>query len=146
MPTDTKDSTVAEAEKRAKKKAKLAQVRSRGMVSDRLVVKDADPKMHYEWCRNTETDIDRYRSIGFEVEMGKGAGLHGKGDGRKIVGDAILVACSMENFEILEELKAEKHARKLRVSAKKDYLTKSKMRNPDVPVIDPLGVGASVED
>ncbi len=145
MPTQEKDTTVAEAERRAAKKAKLAQVLERGMVSDRLVVKDPDPEKHYEWCRDTEVDIDRYKGLGFELEMGKGSGLHGKGDGRKVVGDAILVSCSKENFEILEELKEERHKRRRGLSAKKDYIAKSKMRNPDVPIIDPHGVGASVD-
>lgn len=145
MAIQEKDTTAKEAVDRAKKKVRLAQVLSRGMVSDRLVVKNPDPKKHYEWARNTETDIDRYRSLGFEVEMEKGSGLHGTGDGRRIVGDAILMSCSKENFEILEELKAERHVVRRGLNAKKDYVQRSRMRNPDVPVLDPLGEGASVD-
>lgn len=141
MPIETKDTTVAEAKMRATKKAKLAQVLSRGMVSSRLVVKNPEPGKHYEWSRYTETDIDRFKGIGFELEEKKGEGLHGKGDNLIVVGDAVLMSCSNENFEILEELKEERHARRRKVSAKKDYVKKARMRNPDVPVIDPLNEG-----
>ena len=140
MPIDTKDTTVAEAMTKAQRKAKLAQVLDRGMVSDRLVVKDADPRKHYEWCRDTEIDIDRWRSLGFEVEAERGEGLHGKGDDRRVVGDAVLMSCSKQNFEILEELKGERKERKRRMNAKKEYLMRARKFNPDVPVLDPLNV------
>ena len=145
MPINTKDTTVAEAMTKAQRKAKLAQVLDRGMVSDRLVVKDADPRKHYEWCRDTEIDIDRWRSLGFEVEQEKGEGLHGKGDSRRVVGDAVLMSCSKENFEILEELKAERKERKRRMNAKKEYLMRARKFNPDIPVLDPLNVEGSEE-
>ncbi|KKL00884.1 hypothetical protein LCGC14_2628110 [marine sediment metagenome] len=145
MPINTKDTTVAEAMTKAQRKAKLAQVLDRGMVSDRLVVKDADPRKHYEWCRDTEIDIDRWRSLGFEVEQEKGEGLHGKGDDRRVVGDAVLMSCSKQNFEILEELKAERKERKRRMNAKKEYLMRARKFNPDIPVLDPLNVEGSEE-
>lgn len=145
MPIDTKDTTVAEAMTKAQRKTKLAQVLDRGMVSDRLVVKDADPSKHYEWCRDTEIDIDRWRSLNFEVELERGEGLHGQGDNRRVVGDAVLMSCSKENFEILEELKAERKERKRRMNAKKEYLMKARKFNPDIPVLDPLNVGDSEE-
>jgi len=72
--------------------------------------------------------------------------LHGKGDNLIVVGDAVLMSCSNENFEILEELKEERHARRRKVSAKKDYVKKARMRNPDVPVIDPLNEGDIEEE
>ena len=143
MPVNTKDMTAAEAMTKAQRKAKLAQVLDRGMVSDRLVVKKPDPSKHYEWCRDTEIDIDRWRSLNFEVEMDKGEGLHGKGDGRKVVGDAVLMSCSKENFEILEELKEERKARKRKMNAKKEYVQRARRENPAVPVLDPLGEGDS---
>ena len=145
MPINTKDTTVAEAMTKAQQKAKLAQVLDRGMVSDRLVVKDADPRKHYEWCRDTEIDIDRWRSLGFEVEQEKGEGLHGKGDDRRVVGDAVLMSCSKENFEILEELKAERKERKRKMNAKKEYLMRARKFNPDIPVLDPLNEAGSDE-
>ena len=145
MPVNTKDTTAAEAMTKAQRKAKLAQVLDRGMVSDRLVVKNPDPNKHYEWCRDTEIDIDRWRSLGFEVETEVGEGLHGKGDNRRVVGDAILMSCLRENFEILGELKAERIARRLKVNAKKAYVMKMRAENPDIPVLDPRGEGDSVE-
>ena len=145
MAIDTKDTTVAEAMTKAQRKTKLVQVLDRGMVSDRLVVRDPDPDKHYEWCRDTEIDIDRWKSLGFEVEMDKGEGLHGKGDGRKVVGDAILMSCPRENFEVLGELKDERKERRRRMNAKREYVLKSRRENPDVPVLDPLGEGDSGE-
>ena len=145
MPINTKDTTVAEAMTKAQRKAKLAQVLDRGMVSDRLVVKDADPRKHYEWCRDTEIDIDRWRSLGFEVEKERGEGLHGKGDDRRVVGDAVLMSCPKENYEILEELKAERKERKRKMNAKKEYLMRARKFNPDVPVLDPLNEEGSDE-
>ncbi len=142
------DATPKEAETRAQKKARLTQVLARGLVSDRLVVRNADPKMHYEWSRNTETDIDRFRSMGFQVEheRGKSSGLHGTGDNSVVIGDAILMSIPIKDFEILEELKEERHARRRKMDAKKEYITRSRRQNPDVPVLDPLGAGDIQEE
>jgi len=154
MPTDIKrDLTPEQAKERASKKAKLAQVLDRGMVSARIAVKNPDPNKHYEWPRNTETDIDRWKALGFELEHDKKAsagnvklGLHGQGDSRIVVGDAVLMSTSRENYEILEELKEERKERRRRIDAKKDYIRMAKRRNPEVPVLDPLGVGDSEEE
>lgn len=145
MPINTKDTTAAEAMTKAERKAKLAQVLDRGMVSERLVVKDADPRKHYEWCRNTEIDIDRWRSLNFEVELERGEGLHGQGDDRRVVGDAVLMSCSKQNFEILGELKAERKERKRKMNAKKEYLMQARRFSPEIPVLDPLNVEGSDE-
>ena len=153
MPIDIKkDLTPEQAKERASKKAKLAQVLDRGMVSARIAVKNPDPSKHYEWPRNTDVDIDRWKSLGFELEQDKKtsieekAGLHGQGDSRIVVGDAVLMSTSKENYEILEELKAERKARRAKMDAKKDYVRMAKRRNPVVPVLDPHGVGDSEEE
>ena len=148
MPEDKKDLTPDKAKERASKKAKLAQVLDRGMVSARIAVKNPDPNKHYEWPRNTETDIDRWKSLGFELEQDKkvAAKLHGQGDSRIVVGDAVLMSTSRENYEILEELKAERRRRRAKMDAKRDYVRMAKRRNPVVPVLDPLGVGDSEEE
>ena len=149
MPIDIKkDLTPEQAKERASKKAKLAQVLDRGMVSARIAVKNPDPSKHYEWPRNTDVDIDRWKSLGFELEQDKkvSKGLHGQGDSRIVVGDAVLMSTSKENYEILEELKAERKARRAKMDAKKDYVRMAKRRNPVVPVLDPMGVGDSKEE
>ena len=148
MPEVKKDLTPDKAKERAERKAKLAQVLDRGMVSARIAVKNPDPNKHYEWPRNTETDIDRWKSLGFELEQDKKVAvkLHGQGDSRIVVGDAVLMSTSRENFEILEELKAERKARRAKMDAKRDYVRMAKRRNPVVPVLDPLGVGDSEEE
>lgn len=143
MPDNIRDVSAAEAEVRAQKKAKLAQVLSRGAVSDRLAVKDADPNRHYEWCRNTTTDIDRWKALGFRVEQEKGrdSKLHGTGDGRILVGDAVLMSTSKENFELLDEVKGERKEKRARMNAKREYVDRMRRANPLVPVLDPLGEG-----
>ena len=148
MPEVKKDLTPDKAKERAERKAKLAQVLDRGMVSARIAVKNPDPNKHYEWPRNTETDIDRWKSLGFELEQDKKVAvkLHGQGDSRIVVGDAVLMSTSRENFEILEELKTERKARRAKMDAKRDYVRMAKRRNPVVPVLDPLGVGDSEEE
>ncbi len=148
MPEVKKDLTPDKAKERAERKAKLAQVLDRGMVSARIAVKDPDPNKHYEWPRNTDVDIDRWKSLGFELEQDKkvSKGLHGQGDSRIVVGDAVLMSTSRENFEILEELKAERKAKRARMDAKKDYVRMAKQKNPIVPVLDPHGVGDSEEE
>ena len=149
MPTAIKrDLTPDQAKERASRKAKLAQVLDRGMVSARIAVKNPDPNKHYEWPRNTETDIDRWKALGFELEQDKktSPGLHGQGDSRIVVGDAVLMSTSKENHEILEELKAERKAKRAKMDAKKDYVRMAKRRNPVVPVLDPMGVGDSEEE
>jgi hypothetical protein len=151
MPENTKELSPEEAKakaERAANKAKLAQVLDRGMVNTRLAVKDPDPNKHYEWCRNTETDIDRWKALGYQLEQdgSKADKLHGQGDSRIVVGDAVLVSTSKENFEILEELKEERKARRRSLDAKKEYVRMAKRRNPLVPVLDPHGVGDSEEE
>ena len=114
----------------------------------RIAVKNPDPSKHYEWCRTPDVDIDRWKALGFDLEQDKkvSKGLHGQGDSRIVVGDAVLMSTSKENFEILEELKAERKAKRARMDAKKDYVRMAKRRNPVVPVLDPLGVGDSEEE
>ena len=150
MPETTKkpiEATADEAETKATrlaKKAKLAQVLERGMVNARLEVKDPDPNKHYMWARDEDTSIDRYKSLGYELEhRGKTQGLHDKGDSRIVVGDAVLMSTSMENHDMLAEIKEDQHAKRRNMSAKKEYVRMSKSRNPDVAVLDPNNEGDS---
>jgi hypothetical protein len=96
-------------EERAKRKAKLIQSFDRGVVHDRLTV-DLPPDMHGEWVRNDPLEIDRMRTLGFEIEReyGTSRSLNNDGSGATIVGDVIFMTTSRENKELIDEIRHDK--------------------------------------
>lgn len=96
-------------EERAKRKALLIQAFDRGVVHDRLTV-PLPADMHGEWCRNDPMEIDRLRTLGFEVYQSDGSrrGLHSDGTGALIVADAIFMTTPRENKEVIDEIRMER--------------------------------------
>jgi hypothetical protein len=96
-------------EERAKRKAKLIQSFDRGVVHDRLSV-PLPSDMHGEWCRNDPLEIDRLKTLGFEIdrEHAVNRSLHDDGSGAAIVGDVIFMTCPREVKEIIDEIRQEK--------------------------------------
>jgi hypothetical protein len=105
-----KEYTEMTPEERARRKALLIQAFDRGVVHDRLTV--PIPKhMYGEWCRNDPLEIDRLKTLGFEVyeqENGGGRGLNSDGTGALIVADVIYMVTPRENKEIIDEIRMER--------------------------------------
>lgn len=138
----------------AEKKARLAQLLKRGMVADRLEVRNPNPSKVYEWIRETDQDIERHLALGFLIELEDGTEmnrLHGTGDNVIRIGDVILMSTSKEHYELIEQVKAEKKARKSTLG-KEEYLRRARMANTgqvpsaQVPILDPLGVSKELEE
>lgn len=141
-----KEMTAEEATSRAEKKAKIAQLLHRGLVNARLEVKDADPNYYYCWVREHDPDIERMDALGFEIvtKEGEESALHGAGDMRRRIGDVILMRTPRENYEIIEEVKTEKRARKSQLG-KREYLRRVASSSVSVPALDPMNVGTGEE-
>lgn len=134
------DVPVEEAESRAKKKGRLAQILQRGFVNDKLVVEGADPEKYYCWVRDEVGEVARMKALGFDMENEAGSGIHGTGDLTRRVGDVVLMSCSRDNYQLIQEIRMEQKSRRSTLG-KKEYLRRAKIENPEVPVIDPLNVG-----
>lgn len=96
-------------EQRAKRKAMLVQAFDRGIIHDRLKVQ-LPPHLHGEWARNDPMEIDRLRSVGFEVdyEYATKRSLHSDGSGGAVVGDVIHMICPRELKELIDEVRMDK--------------------------------------
>ena len=150
MPDTTKavkEMTAQEAKEKADRtEAELLQVLNRGATIDRLGVKNPDPGRHYEWCRDEDSQITRWKTLGYTVDTDDEkdpTGLHGTGDNRIVVGDVVRVSCTMERYELLEKLKAQRKEKRRKLNAKKQHVQKMRKDNPLVPVLDPLNEGGS---
>lgn len=132
------DVSTDEAESRASKKARLAQILQRGFVNDKLVVEGADPNRYYCWVRDDEQEIMRCKALGFVLESEKGKGLHGTGDNTRRIGDVILMSTPRDNYELIQEIRMEQKSRRSTLG-KKEFLRRAKASG--VPVVDPQKVG-----
>lgn len=96
-------------EERAKRKAMLIQSFDRGVVHDRLTVPLPDD-MYGEWVRNDPLEIDRMRTLGFDIdrEHASSRSLHNDGGGAAIVGDVIFMTTPRENKELIDEIRLER--------------------------------------
>jgi hypothetical protein len=96
-------------EERAKRKAMLIQSFDRGVVHDRLTVK-LPSDLYGEWVRNDPLEIDRMRTLGFEIERehATNRSLNNDGSGSAIVGDVIFMTTSRENKDLIDEIRLEK--------------------------------------
>lgn len=119
---DHSDLSDEELESRAEKKAKIAQLLDRGIVNDKLDVEKLlgdgyREDRHYEWVRETDTDIDRARALGFNIVNRSDVDLdseevHDASDDRIRIGDVILMSCDRERHELIQEAKEEKRVEK----------------------------------
>lgn len=136
--SDREDQTPEEAEElsRDEKKQRLAQVLERGILNDMLANVKAPAGRRGKFVRDNESDIMRYENLGFRIEtFAEGDTPHGTGDNRKVIGDVVFMTISEEDYQILQEVREEKTRQKLG-AAKREYVSKSQQRNPDVPVFD----------
>jgi hypothetical protein len=141
------DLTPKEIEKRAAKKAKLAQVLERGIVISRLETPVEELKkdgMVGCWVRENDDDINRYQALGFELETGMGAGKD-TGDNRQRVGDSVLMSTSQENWDIIQEINTERRKKRSVKKAKAEYVRQARA-NPDIPIIGDVDEGVLSSD
>lgn len=134
----SQDLSREEVESRAERKARVAQLLSRGLMNDRLEVEDAEEGRYYCWVRERDEDIGRYQELGFELEYEAGEGEHETVDNRRRVADVVLMSTSRENLELIREVKDEMKEKKLKLG-KKQYLEQA--QGSPVPVINPEGEG-----
>lgn len=118
-----------EAEARAKeiaeKRARIVQILSRGVLNDRLAqAQNVDSSQVGLWVRETKEDIDRIRALGGDLVTDEDIeGLHGAGDGRKRVGDLVLMSMPRDDYELIQLVRAERRAARLN-RGKKEYVKK----------------------
>lgn len=97
-------------ETKQERRARIASVLERGIINTRLNV-ELPPGRHGEWVRDDSVQIDRMRSLGFDIEkeFGHKGSLHDGGDGAARVGDVIFMTCSTEDYELIREVKRERY-------------------------------------
>lgn len=126
MPDTNAATAVAEqAETLEQKRARLVQVLSRGIVNDQLQrILDKLPSGRVgKFVRTTDSDIALHEAMGFRVEKAKELGvngLHGSSSGNIVIGDVLLMSCSQEDADLLEEIRAEQR-RKTMNRGKEEY-------------------------
>jgi hypothetical protein len=116
----TPEQALAKAAELDKEKARIAEVLSRGIVTDMITVKDGRKDRRYAWVRENDGDIAKFKMLGYEVETEAGTGEHQTGDDTRRVGDVILMSCPMEQYELIEEVRSEQKRKRL-ASPVKEY-------------------------
>jgi len=109
----TPEQALAKAAKLDEEKARIAEVLSRGIVTDMITVKDGRPDRRYAWVRENDGDISKFKMLGYDIETEAGTGEHQTGDDTRRVGDVILMSCSMEQYELIEEVRSEQKRKRL---------------------------------
>ena len=120
----------------AARKARIAQMLTRGTMNDRLADIDCPPDRRPVWVRETREDIAYYKGLGYrvETEFGRNFVDHDRGDNVARTGDCILMSIKREDYELIEEVEAELKKQR-RDAPRKEYLAKA-ARYPQVPIID----------
>lgn len=97
-------------ELREEKKARLARIQDRGLANQRLDV-ELPSHLYGEWVPNDKLEIYRMQSLGFVIDdkYAVKRALHDQGDGRSVVGDAVFMVSSMEDHQLLEEIRRENY-------------------------------------
>ena len=109
----TPDQALAKAAELDAEKARIAEVLSRGIVTDMITVRDGSPDRRYAWVRENDGDIAKFNMLGYEVEKEAGKGEHKTGDDVRRVGDVILMSCKMEQYQLIEEVRSEQKRKRL---------------------------------
>lgn len=133
--TDKNPDTIA----RSELKARLAQVLSRSIVEDRLLVPLPDD-LHGEWVPDDEVEIARKQALGFEFNTTHGIGnkLHDDGTGRIKVGDLVHMTIPKIQKEVIDELVREKflELHGPRKIEEKEFKSSVEAKSRTGPVID----------
>ena len=102
---------------RKKKKERIAQVLTRGILNQKLgaIVEDGTPEgRRGKLVLDSDEKILQYQNLGFEFEYREGAkGLNATSDGRIRVGDLVLMTVSDDDYSILDEVRSDKVKEKL---------------------------------
>lgn len=105
---------------RAQKKARIAQIMSRGILNERLQsVYDAGvpESRHGKFVRDDQGSIVRYSNLGYTFEYNEDSlGEHATADNRIRVGDVVLMTISKDDHEILKEVRLDGIKKKLGAS------------------------------
>lgn len=96
-------------ETKAQKKARLAAVLDRGIVTANLDTSFLPEGQHGEWIRYDSNEIARMKALGFDTYKGNHPNtLHSAADGTVRVGDVILMTTSKEQKELIDEVERER--------------------------------------
>lgn len=114
--TLTDDELQAELNRRIAERQKLkaglrVNLLERAAVSTALDLSFLPPNLSGQWVRNETLRINDLRALNYEVyKDNKIRGLHdANADGSIVVGDLILMTCTKENREIIDELRREEY-------------------------------------
>jgi hypothetical protein len=112
----TTDQLQEELNKRVEARRKLKEglrvnLLDRAAVSTALDLSWLPKGLSGQWCRNETLRINDLRALNYEVYKDNSIrGLHdANADGSVVVGDLILMTCSRENREIIDELRKEEY-------------------------------------
>lgn len=110
----------------AERKARISQALTRGLINDALADIDHPPDIRCVWIRETDEDIARRKMMGYVIEMRYGEKFvdHDRSDNIRRFGDCILMSCTMENFEMIEEVRREQITL-LKDAGRREFLTKA---------------------
>jgi len=108
------------------KKARTAQIMHRGIINDKLqlIIDTSVPEgRRGKFIRDNKDDIMRYKNLHYDFQYKKGGekGLHAEADGRIRVGDVVLMTISIEDLQMLREIRQEKVQWKLD-QGKQEYI------------------------
>lgn len=141
LPEDIESTTIKDPEPTpeeaeaivAQKKARIAQVMTRGITNEKLqIVYDKCVPDGYsgKFVLDDEGYVIRYTNLGFGFTYTEGAsGVHGRADGRIAVGDVVLMTITLADREILKTVKHEKMLRN--ISAGKDEYKRRSEKHAD---------------
>ena len=117
-------------------KARFVSILDRGITNDRYAV-PLPPDVHGEWALNKAQDIDRMKSMGFEIDLtyATDRALHNDGTGNPIVGDTIFMTQPMWLHEVYEETRKKKYA-EMHGSLKKNKNLAEEVPGTDLPVVN----------
>lgn len=148
----TENTVIASPETREQKKARRAQVLDRGQLGDRLQV-DLPPDLYGEWVPNNTVDVFRKRAMGFEIDEvhARKRAMHDKGDAASYVGDCVFMTCSMEDKEILDEIRKDRYdkthnPRGGRQKEERDFLSSQASNTKDASIVESKARVARKED
>ena len=108
----------AKAEGLEEEKARIAQILSSGLTFDMLKVPNPDPSKRYAHIRERDVDIAKYRALGYELVTDQPAGEHDAGDGRRRIGDVVLMSIDQSRYDLIQEVRQEQVERRKNVPIK----------------------------
>ena len=123
----------------AQKKARIAQVLSRGFTIDRGLL-DVPDSIHYEWVPDDQVEL--MKSIGFTIDRkySNQRSLHDAGDGVNRIADTVCMVTSKSNKLLIDAVEAEKYDRMHHGDQRQKDVESSEFtglaKNAGLPIID----------